>query len=167
MLTRAASALGLVLVAGCATNYASQDLPEDHPANPAAAEAGPVPPSNTLALGATDSAGRPAGEDAARETGGQASPTADQPMPQHHAAPVSPHAGHGGHGGGATTPATTQPAYVCPMHPGVVSSNPKDRCPKCNMKINKPAKAALGAKQPPTQAAPAGRGGHEHHGGHQ
>jgi len=42
--------------------------------------------------------------------------------------------------------------YQCPMHPEVRSNNPNDRCPKCNMKINKPVKAAT---------MPAG--GHEGH----
>jgi hypothetical protein len=49
-------------------------------------------------------------------------------------------------------PSTTSPAtgqlYACPMHAEVTSTNPNDRCPKCGMKVNKPAK--------PT-TAPAGR----------
>lgn len=30
--------------------------------------------------------------------------------------------------------------YSCPMHSEVTSKDPEDRCPKCNMKINKPIK---------------------------
>jgi hypothetical protein len=108
MLTRAASALGLVLLAGCATNSVPQDLPADHPANPAAAEAEPVPPSNTLALAPTDSAGPPAGEQTAPEAGGQGSPTTDPPVHHHHTAPASPHASHGGHGGAANMPTSAR-----------------------------------------------------------
>jgi hypothetical protein len=50
------------------------------------------------------------------------------------------------------------------MHPEVTSTNPNDRCPKCNMKINKPVKAPTPAAT--TRAAPpTDHTGHEAHGG--
>jgi hypothetical protein len=54
--------------------------------------------------------------------------------------------------------------YACPMHPEVTSTNPNDRCPRCNMKVNKPVQVPAPAAA--TQAAPTtDHAGHEAHGG--
>ena len=44
--------------------------------------------------------------------------------------------------------------YQCPMHPEVTSTDPSQRCPKCNMKIDRPVKDGGTAK------------GHQDHEGH-
>ena len=179
MLTRVASALGLVLFAGCASAPAPEPLPTDHPANPAAAEVEPPPPSQTLALTTGDPV-----QSIANQTNTAASPPAGTPGDGHvqhdadaqprpgavnpgssAAVQADPHAHHANHGGAATTrPSTTQPLYVCPMHPELVSSNPNDRCPKCNMRINKPLRPTTAPARVPTAPAPAG--GHDAHKGH-
>ena len=147
--------LSLVLAlfaGGCATTESNTELPLTHPANPAAASA-PLPRGSTTldvamadpVLPARESA--PAGAD----VGGT-----------DHAA-----MGHGAHGAGhAAAPAAQasgQTLYVCPMHPEVTATNPNDRCPTCNMKINEPAKGKAQAAAP-KNAAHDGHGGHEGHG---
>ena len=187
MLTRAACALGVMLLAGCAGESIPAPLAADHPANPAAAESELPPRSDTLALapaepvpGAADrittggdrSTGSP-GEGHAHHQHGDAQPQpgATTPATVTPGTGPDPHAGHGNHGGVATTrPAGTQPTYLCPMHPEVVSSNPNEPCPRCGMKINKPLRpvTAPGA----LRAAPAGGhdahqgDAHQGHGGH-
>jgi hypothetical protein len=162
-----------------------EPLPPDHPANPAAAEAEPPPPSQTLALNdagvqglanpKSTAANHPAGATGDghahhHSVAAQPQPRAADPVPggSGGAMPSDPHAHHGNHGGAVTTrPATTQPLYVCPMHPEVVSFNPNDRCPKCNMKINKPLRATSAPPQAPAVPAPAaGHDAHKGHGGH-
>lgn len=82
------------------------------------------------------------------------------------AAATDPHAAHGGdhaqHGGAPATappagPAATA-AYVCPMHPEVTSPGPA-RCPKCEMKLERNAKAAPAGSARNDHAAD-GRGDH-------
>jgi hypothetical protein len=182
MLTRVASALGLVLFTGCASAPVIEPLPADHPANPAAAEVEPPPPSQTLALnnagvhGLANPKSTAANHPAGATGDGHAHHHNAEAQPQPRAADPdpggsvtsNPHAHHGNHGGAAATrPATTQPLYVCPMHPEVVSSNPNDRCPKCGMKINKPLRPTSPPAQVPAAPAPAGGlDAHKGHGGH-
>jgi Cu(I)/Ag(I) efflux system membrane fusion protein len=52
-------------------------------------------------------------------------------LPEPAAVEHSPHSGQGEHGG--------QAAYVCPMHPEVISKEP-GKCPICGMKLE-PGKA--------------------------
>jgi hypothetical protein len=183
MLTRAACALGLMLLAGCASESIPASPPADHPANPAAAESELPPPSHTLALaptgpdaahkqmssGSDQSRGSPSEEHAHHQhADAQQQPSADAATPMTPGANGGPHAGHLNQGGAAKTrPATTQPLYVCPMHPEVVSLNPNDLCPKCNMKINKPVRPATAPAPVPAPLAPAGgHDAHQGHGGH-
>ena len=77
------------------------------------------------------------------------------------AAPVGPASqtlatsSHAGHGSAATMAAGAM--YACPMHPDVTSTDPEAKCPKCQMKINKPV------TRPTTTSAPAPQ--HDHGGG--
>ena len=87
-------ALAVSLVAGCAAQPDAAEVPADHPANPAAAEAPAPPSSQTLALPALAAAAPPA------------APTTS-PGP----------AVTGAAAGGATV-------YTCPHHPEVTSDRP-------------------------------------------
>lgn len=155
----------LVALAGCA-GTATPNVPDDHPAS-VRAEATPLPPrSTTLAIST--------GVTSAASAGAPAAPQHDH----------SAHGGHDAHGAAPTAAQSGQPptpatggataagAYVCPMHPEVVSAKADDRCPKCKMKL----RAKLGGATPTTAApaaaaapatTPAAPGGHLHdHGGH-
>lgn len=106
--------LGAALAAaGCAGRYTEPQLPQNHPANAAAA----VAPARTSSRVLDLSGATPIAEaQAATLPGGTVEPTT---------------AGSGGHAGhGATEVAT----YTCPMHPEVVSSEP-GRCPHCGMNL--------------------------------
>ena len=109
-----------ILAAGCAALFltgcegrSGQSLPpDDHPASPHAAIAPSPDPSTTLAAA----------------PGGQTRPEA--------ASSAQPHSHDHGTAAPATAPADrTATVYVCPHHPEVTSTNPNDRCPKCNMKL--------------------------------
>lgn len=122
----------LIPVAGCWSAATDMRLPADHPANPDASATPVGPRSMTLAVGAEDAT--PPSRD------GGSGPSADTATPAHvhggHAGNVSPQAASP-EAAPATAPSTGA-IYVCPMHPEVVSADPNARCPKCNMKINKP-----------------------------
>jgi hypothetical protein len=100
----------LLFLAGCADTV-PMVLSQDHPANPDAAAAPATQPSTTLALTVPPAS--------APTHGGEA-------------------ATHAAHAGPAVTPPASSPsvkaAYVCAMHPEVVSDQPA-RCPKCKMKL--------------------------------
>lgn len=178
----------LFALGGCATDYTPAPLPADHPANPEAATAPAAPPSMTLAVNDPvrsapakmqdmnhGSGGMKHGEGHMQHESAEAAPAAQSPGAS---APPMRHDSHDGHGKpaaspppAASLPTATQRAasptlYACPMHPEVTSTNPNDRCPKCNMKINKPVKQ--GAATKPAPSAPAGgNAGHgSEHGGH-
>jgi hypothetical protein len=130
--------LAAALLGGCAGAVRTELPAPDHPANPAAAEAPPPSPTMTLAHRSPMTGGP--------EVEGVVPPQVGKPG-------GSDHSGHPGH---AAPVGTT---YICPMHPKVTSTDPSARCPECNMKINKPAKAATA---PAARPAP----GHSHdHGG--
>lgn len=122
---------------GCTPGAYIHDVNPNHPAGPSAPEGMLPAPSRTLAI-----------EDAP-------SPSGEAAMPD------DAHSGggmdHGTHREGATQSSSQQSdeaLYQCPMHADVTSRDPERRCPKCNMKINKPVKD--GGSTP----------GHEGHGGH-
>lgn len=158
MMTRIVSALGLLLMAGCATPM-SQELPATHPASLEATEAPPAEPSTVLALNAADPI-RPGGKSMPGGNGTQ-----------------HEHAGHGGNNAmqgaadvasAGARPASGEPLYMCPMHPKVTSTNPNDRCPECKMKINKLVKGASNTAATTKPATPAveDHSAHQNHGGH-
>jgi hypothetical protein len=104
-----------LLLAGCAAPYTEAPLPEDHPANPAAAGSKLPERSRALDLSVADSV------------------TTRPALAHEH--DVGADSAHENHPGG---PAAALPAeasiYTCPMHPEVVTDMP-GRCPKCNMKL--------------------------------
>ena len=126
---RTLSLLTLAALVGCAGPRAASELPDDHPANPAAATA-PLPPASN-ALSSHD----PLQPAATRDEHG------NHAVPQ----PTTPQYDHAAH---AAPPATTPDAapapqaatYVCPMHPEVTSHDPAARCPKCGMRLEEPTK---------------------------
>ena len=139
MTTRVFTALGLLLLAGCASDPILTELPTTHPASPGGVVATLSPASDTLSVAAADPV----------SPGGAANPVAD------HSGHAMTHGdGHGAHpeaaanaeAPGAPADATAQ-LYVCPMHKDVTANDPSDRCPKCKMKVNKPVRAAGGEKQ--------------------
>lgn len=103
MVRHIALALAGLLVAGCAARQF--EVPETHPANPAAAEA-PLPPGSATL--------KPE--------------SVNQPRLDDGGAPIAGHV-HGQQG----QPAAVAP-YQCPMHPEVRSDKP-GRCPKCGMSL--------------------------------
>lgn len=125
----------LATAAGCAgpATPRSDALPTSHPANPSAEVAPPGEPSTVLVAGNPPSAVAVA---AVAPPAGAAASSASAP--------------------------STQPAFACPMHPEVVSADPKARCPKCGMALKpQPDRPATG----PAATAPAGHD-HHAHGGH-
>lgn len=159
MMRTLAAAAGLLLLAGCAAGPSESPLAADHPANPNAAV--PPLPERSQTLVVTAPVGRPAPD----------------------ATPAHRHDAGAGHGTGAAdgshrhgthqhtdgpqpaVTAATLPAapsaFICPMHPEVVSADPNARCPVCKMKVNKPKPATT-----PAATAPAAKPGHAGHGGH-
>ena len=133
--------LATTLFAGCAAPP-EEPLTNDHPANPAAAEAPPAPASETLA--------RPSRED-------RVAPAE---------VPAAPDSQNHQHAGGADAGTTTQ--FTCPHHPEVVSAEPGD-CPKCGMKLQRrsaPASAGGATPQHDHGGHGAPHGGQSGHGGH-
>ncbi len=118
MLTRRHLILILLPLAGCASSTPPRTIPPDHPANPNAAEASIQPPSQTLAVAASDHSAPATGE----------------------SMPGMRHMGHDmgamKHNTPSSQPATTRAAvpYTCTMHPEVVSDKP-GKCPQCGMKL--------------------------------
>lgn len=166
----------LIALGGCATRYALKPLPPDHPAHPHAMEAPAAAASMTLAVNNPVHAA-PAG--GMQGSGGMQHGSGQM----NHGAPsnasasrASEAAGHEGYRPAAAAPAAQTPAtkstasetlYVCPMHPKVVSTNPKDNCPECNMKINKPLKQAGETSTDAASPPGANNATHDHeHGGH-
>jgi hypothetical protein len=142
----------LVASAGCA-GTATRGLPDNHPASDMA-ESTPLPPrSTTLVVGpvATPTAAPAPGARPSAphdHAAGQAMPSSDQTL----------------NSAAAGTAVAAGAAYVCPMHPEVVSAKADDRCSKCNMKLRaKPGAVTPASTRSATQPA----GGHQHdHGGH-
>jgi len=126
-----------VLAAGCTPKAYNHELDLNHPANPEAEAGKPSEPSRTLAI----DEGTFAGDKAMvpEEKGSQ---------------PETSHGTHHGDGARANAGQEEEVLYECPMHPEITFRDPSRRCPKCNMKINKPMKDGGS----PT--------GHEGHGGH-
>jgi hypothetical protein len=124
-----------VLAGGCTPQAYLHDANPDHPAHPGA-QVGMLPgPSTTLAIGDAHSAD---------VEGGMPQGVGSEERIDH------------GAGGAEADPREAEGAlYQCPMHPKVTSRDPQRRCPKCNMKINKPVKDD--GSTPP---------GREGHGGH-
>ena len=158
MMLRLSLALAL-FAGGCATTRTETELPLTHPANPAGASAALPRASTTLDVAMADPI-LPARESAPAGADGGGTD---------HAA-----MGHGAHGAthAAAPPAASsnqasgQTLYMCPMHPEVTSTNPNDRCPTCNMKINKPIKGkAQAAATPEKSAVQESHGAHDAHGG--
>ncbi len=168
-------------LAGCAIQYTPGAFPPDHPANPDAAETPAAPASMTLAVNdpvrpalaggmqkmGPGSGGMQHGSSSMNQgtSGSESGP------------PVASSGGHEGHSlmaaptaaaqTPATEPAASRAMYVCPMHPKVLSTNPKDNCPECNMKINKPVRQAAGPSTAPAAPARAGNATPgDKHGGH-
>lgn len=125
-----------VLAAGCTPRAYNHELDLNHPANPEAEAGQPSEPSRTLAIGEGISAGDEAM--VPEDTG------------------TGPKMNHGTHHGddSRTDSGKEEASYECPMHPEITSRDPSRRCPKCNMKINKPVNDGGSPK------------GHEGHGGH-
>lgn len=126
-----------VLAWGCTPQAYIHDLKVDHPAHPEAAEGMLPGPSTTLAIGDAPS------------------PEGEGRMP--HDVDSGGRMNHGTHraGGAESSPGQAgEVLYECPMHPEVTSPDPERRCPKCNMKINKPVRDGGSTS------------GHEGHGGH-
>ena len=104
-----------LLVMGCTAPVEPAPLSPGHPASPQALEAEAPARSQTLSF---------------------------QAVPPSPAEARAEHIGHAGHGmaarngsaPAATRPATTQAAYVCPMHPEVTSAQP-GKCPQCGMNL--------------------------------
>ncbi len=127
----------VALAWGCTPQAYIHEVHPDHPAGPSAPQGMLPGPSRTLAI-------------------------EDRPMPEGegrmpHDAESGGRMNHGTHRAGgaeAGSPQGDEALYQCPMHPEVTSGDPERRCPKCNMKINKPVK---GEGSTP---------GHEGHGGH-
>jgi hypothetical protein len=130
----------LILAHGCSPGAYLLEVGRDHPANPAAPEGTLPEPSATLAIGAEPS---PAGVGGAQQAHGSR-------MPGQHGAHQAAVAGPGGE---PAEERDRKPLYQCPMHSDVTSNDPERRCPRCNMKINKPA----GDSDSPS--------GHQGHGG--
>ncbi|MDQ3439454.1 MAG: hypothetical protein M3478_03795 [Planctomycetota bacterium] len=157
-----------LLLAGCGRTTAMV-LGPDHPASPDAPVAAVPPPSTTLAV--TNAPASPPPADAHAGHG---------PAPMNHAGHGATHTNHAGHGAAHGRTAASQPSaespttqaharvmHVCPMHPKVISTNPNDRCPECNMKINKPVKQGAAPSTAPATPAGGGHAGHgDEHGGH-
>lgn len=188
-------ALGAGLFTGCATRSTPRPLSADHPANPDAMSAPASPPSTTLAIDEPVRSSPPAGMGGMQHgemRPGAMQPGGMQSGGMRHGSGGMDHGAadadsamrgmqdenHRGHGADARStpspapqPATTQPSagqalFACPMHPKVTSTNPNDRCPKCNMKINKPVKKAAMPTAGAVQPADGNAGHGSEHGGH-
>ena len=115
------TALVLGVLAGCRSTPETEELPVDHPANPAATSTAFDPGPNPFA----------------------ATPTYLPPVvqaPGHFMPGMQPGAGMPGkgHKGAGSKPEGSEPApgaqYACPMHPEVVRSTP-GTCPECGMAL--------------------------------
>ncbi len=126
-----------VLAWGCTPQAYNHELSPNHPASPEAQEGIQPEPSTTLTVGDTPSS---SGGHEMKDQAGSMERMNHAEHTSREATPVASRAG--------------EALYQCPMHPEVTSTDPGRRCPKCNMKINKPVKD--GGATPD----------HEGHGGH-
>lgn len=116
---RWATFLTLFLLSGC-TSHPPRPLSLDHPGNPEAAPSADPTRPNSVSFA-------PLSETTTADDG-------DHP-PVH-----AQSAGHE-HAPNEAASQTAKPElYVCPMHPGVTSSNPDARCPKCGMALERAEK---------------------------
>lgn len=139
---RRAAAFGVtgLLASGCA-GPPRWNLPEDHPANPLAAEAPPPPASQTLRL-----AGAPV-----RAASGERRAVEDR-------AAAAEAEAEGASASGAA-------AYVCPHHPEVRQDSPGE-CPECGMELAPEAIADDGSARGGDDAETPDGGNHVAHRGH-
>lgn len=112
---------------GCPPQAYVHDLKPDHPAHPDAAEGMLPGPSSTLAIEDVPSLEGRGGRAHEGESGERMN-----------------HDTHRAEGTEASQEQVEGEAgevlYQCPMHPEITSSDPASRCPKCDMKVNKPVK---------------------------